>query len=73
MPTLKSRVNVSLSDEMKLALKRLAARDRIPEATKAARLIETALEIEEDWLWSERAEKRDTKKGRFISHKLAWK
>lgn len=73
MPTLKSRINVSLSDDIKLALKRLAARDHIPEATKAARLIEVALEIEEDQLWNARAEKRDIRGARFVPHKRAWK
>lgn len=73
MPTTKSRLNISLSDEMKIALKKLAARDRVPEATKAVRLIETALEIEEDLVWNALAVKRDTKKARFFSHKQAWK
>lgn len=73
MPTIKSRMNISLSDEMKIALKKLAMRDRVPEATKAVRLIETALEIEEDQAWNALAAKRDTKKARFISHRQAWK
>jgi len=73
MPTTKSRLNISLSDEMKVALKKLAMRDRIPEATKAARLIEIALEVEEDQVWNTLAAKRDTKKARFVSHRKAWK
>lgn len=73
MPTTKSRLNISLSDEMKIALKKLATRDRVPEATKAVRLIETALEIEEDLIWNGLAAKRDTKNARFFSHKQAWK
>ncbi len=73
MPTTKSRLNISVSDEMKIALKKLAMRDRIPEATKAARLIEIALEIEEDQIWGALAAKRDTKKARFLSHGHAWK
>ena len=73
MPTTKSRLNISLSDEMKTALKKLATRDHVPEATKAARLIETALEIEEDQIWDQLAGKRDKKGARFISHRQAWK
>lgn len=73
MPTTKTRLNISLSDEMKVALRKLAARDRVPEATKAARLIEVALEVEEDQVWDTLAAKRDTKRARFISHKRAWK
>lgn len=73
MPMVKSRLNVSLPDDIKLALRRLAARDRIPAATKAARLIEVALEIEEDQIWDALAQKRDKKRARFLSHKSAWK
>ena len=73
MPTTKSRLNVSLPDEIKAALRKLAARDHVPEATKAARLIEIALEIEEDQVWDALAAKRDTKGARFVSHQQAWK
>lgn len=73
MPTTKQRLNITLSNEAKLALRRVATRDRIPEATKAARLIETALEIEEDVVWDAIAQKRDSGTSRFISHKKAWK
>ena len=62
-----------MPDAVKIALCRLAARDRIPEATKAARLLEAAIEYEEDQAWHEIAAKRDTKKARFIPHIKAWK
>lgn len=73
MPTLKSRINISLSDELKEMLQKLAKRDRVPEATKAVRLLETALETEEDLLWNEITEKRDKKQAKFVSHANAWK
>ena len=73
MPTLKSRINISLPDEVKEALEKLAKRDRIPEATKAARLLEIAIEMEEDLFWNEIAEERDKKQAKFISHAVAWK
>ncbi len=73
MPTAKTRINISVSDEVKDVLRKLAARDRVPEATKAARLLEAALEIEEDEVWNRIAEKRDTKGTRFITHAKAWK
>ena len=73
MPTVKTRINVSLSDEVRRALTSLAHRDRIPEATKAARLLEVALEVEEDQIWNRLAEKRDTNKAGYLSHKKAWK
>lgn len=73
MPTTKARLNISLPPEVKKALHRLAERDRIPEATKAARLLELALEFEEDQVWNEIAEKRDKKGAKFISHARAWR
>ena len=73
MPTIKSRINISLPDEVKEMLCKLAKRDRIPEATKAARLLEFALEIEEDSVWNAIASKRDAKKVHYISHSKAWK
>lgn len=73
MPTAKTRINISVSDEVQQALRRLAARDQMPQATKAASLLETALEFEEDRTWREIAEKRDTKKVRFIPHTKVWK
>lgn len=72
MPTTKTRINISVSNEIKAALSRLARKDRIPEATKAARLLEVALEIEEDAAWNQVAEKRDTKSARYITHRKAW-
>lgn len=73
MPTLKSRINISLPNETKEALQKLAKRDRVPEATKAARLLEIALETEEDLFWNEIAQKRDKKDSKFITHANAWK
>lgn len=72
MSTTKSRINISLSDDVRDALTKLARRDQMPEATKAARLLETALEIEEDVYWGAIAKKRDSQKGSFLSHDQAW-
>ena len=73
MPTTKARINISLPNEVKEALSKLARRDCMPEATKAARLLEVALEVEEDLFWNQIAEKRDKKQTRFITHASAWK
>ena len=74
MPTAKTRVNVSLSDELNSALKKLAVRDQVPTATKAERLLEMALEIEEDEVWNKLAGIRDkTKNVKFLTHDQAWK
>jgi len=73
MPTTKTRINISLPDAVKEMLRKLAERDCVPEATKAARLLEIALELEEDSVWDKIAEKRDTKQAHFVPHVRAWK
>lgn len=72
MTTIKSRLNITLSADAKRAIARLAQRDDIPDATLAARLIETALELEEDNVWDELAAKRDVDQSSFVSHDKAW-
>jgi hypothetical protein len=72
MPTTKTRINISLSPTMEKALAQLARRDRIPQATKAAKLLETAVELEEDQVWDALARERDVKGARFVSHDKAW-
>ena len=58
MPTSKKRINVSLANEIVLLLNLLAKRDEVPTATKAAQLIEQALELEEDAELSRIGDKR---------------
>ena len=72
MSTAKQRINISVSDEMRRVLIMLAKRDHVPAATKAAHLIATALEVDEDVVLNELAEKRDQERVRFTSHKKAW-
>ena len=72
MSTTKSRLNITLSDDTKQAIAKLARRDEVPDATLAARLIETALELEEDIVWDSLANKRDTPDVSFVSHDTAW-
>jgi hypothetical protein len=74
MPTTKTRINVSLSDELNTALKKLASRDQIPTATKAERLLEIALEIEEDEVWNRIASQRQhSKNTSYLTHNQVWK
>jgi predicted transcriptional regulator len=68
MSTAKSRINVSVPDDVKTALTNLAKRDQMPPATKAVRLIEIGLETEEDEIWDKIAAKRDQKESRFHPH-----
>lgn len=68
MSTAKSRLNISMADDMKAALSLLAKRDGMPTATKAERLLEVALELEEDQIWDQIASKRDKNAVHFVSH-----
>jgi hypothetical protein len=72
MPTTKKRVNISLSPSIESAVKQLAKRDKLPQATKVAQLLQIALEIEEDGVWDALAGQRDIKGAKFIPHKKAW-
>ncbi len=74
MPTTKSRINISVSKETKHILGRLARRDEMPLATKAERLLEVAMGLEEDIALAAIADERLTeKKIKWVSHKDAWK
>ncbi len=72
MPTHKKRINVTLPDHLAVFLQKISLRDDVPQATKAAELLEHALELEEDAYFSVLAEKRDKPGARFISHKDFW-
>lgn len=72
MATTKDRINITLPSDVKKALMRSAHRHQVPQATQATRLLEMALELEEDELWDKKAEERDTKDAQFVSHKSAW-
>ncbi len=72
MPTAKTRLNITLLPEMEIAVTKLAIRDKISKSSKAAELIRLALEIEEDRLWDQLAQKRDVKSAKFVSHKKTW-
>ncbi|RJQ33167.1 toxin-antitoxin system, antitoxin component [Candidatus Parcubacteria bacterium] len=66
MATTKKRINISVSDDVNDALERLAKRDQEPVATKAADLLEMALEIEEDHYFAQVANDRLKGKVRWI-------
>lgn len=72
MSTIKKRINVSLSSTLEDVLAMLARRDQVPQATKAAELIRTAIEIEEDQFFDVIASERDKEGVKFVSHKKAW-
>lgn len=72
MPTEKKRLNLSLSPALDRVMTKVAARDRVPMASKAVELLQIALEIEEDTLWDRIAHTRDKRGARFVSHRDAW-
>ena len=73
MATAKKRVNISLASDVDEALTKLARRDNVPQATKAAELLRVGLELEEDVLLDQIATERyNTSKAR-LSHKSVWK
>ncbi|OGG37411.1 hypothetical protein A2110_01715 [Candidatus Jorgensenbacteria bacterium GWA1_54_12] len=71
MPTTKKRLNITLSPELERAIAALAKRDVLPQAQKATELLKIALEIEEDRVWDDIAQRRD-RKAQFVSHENAW-
>lgn len=72
MATAKKRINISIPKTVEHTLELVARRDQVPQATKAAYLLQLALELEEDLIWDQIANARDTKKARFVSHTQAW-
>lgn len=72
MTLIKTRINITLPEEVRAGLAKSAQRERIPQATKAARLLEIALEMEEDLVWDKIAQARDSKRAHYVSHAKAW-
>jgi hypothetical protein len=72
MPTTKKRINITVTNDIEQVIELLAERDNVPVATKAIDLIRTAIELDEDDILREIAEKRDTKNSKYMSHKQAW-
>lgn len=73
MTTTKKRINISVSKDTEAALKYLARRDQEPIATKAAGLLEFALELEEDRTLSAIVDERlKNHKGRWLTHQQVW-
>ncbi len=77
MATSKKRINITLTKEAEEAIEELAKKDRVPQATKAAELLEEALALHEDLVLGQIAEERlrDAKrnKEKTIPHEEVWK
>ncbi len=72
MATKKKRINVSLPRQVYVLLQKISLRDEVPQATKAAQLIEKAMEIEEDEYFSALADARAKECNQWISHEEFW-
>ena len=72
MATSKTRINITADADVEAALRKLAKRERVPVATKAAELLRLAIELEEDFALAEVADGRLNKSRRFVSHAEAW-
>lgn len=72
MATTKKRMNLSLPTNINTAIYKLAERDQMPPATKAASLLQLALEVEEDDWFNQLAEQRDTTIAKFVPHEAVW-
>ena len=72
MATVKKRINISLSKDVQRMLVEVAKRDQIPAATKAERLLEIGLELDEDQVWDRMAARRDIESASFVSHRQAF-
>jgi len=73
MATTKQRINISVSKGVRDVLTRIAKRDQKPVASKAADLLELALEIEEDRALDAIATERLKTTKKMLSHKEVWK
>lgn len=73
MPTTKKRLNITLSKDMEEALSAIAKRDNVPEATKAASLLQYALETEEDEILDTIATDRFRTAKKWLSPDEVWK
>lgn len=69
MPTTKTRINLTVPNELLEPLNTLARRDNVRVSTKALELLSDAIEREEDALWTELADTRLKKKTKWVSNK----
>ena len=73
MATENPRIQVMLDKQTTKYLAKLAKKHERSLSSTAADLIREALELHEDIVWSELAEKRSKEIKRWISHEEVWK
>ena len=72
MPTSKKRINITIDDATYAAIERLAGDRQESISRTSLRLIEEALEYQEDRYFSKAADARLRKKQGRVSHDEAW-
>ena len=73
MPTLKTRLNLSLPKKTENALEALAKRDRVPLATKTLEIVEDWIEMHEDIALARIVDERMRSGGKYLKHEDVWK
>ena len=72
MPTAKKRINLTLDDELYSALNRLSKSKKETLSGTSLKLIERALELEEDLYYSRISDQRLASGEKRIPHKKVW-
>ena len=73
MPTVKHRINITVNNELYKALEILSKKRDQSLSSLSLKLIQKAIELEEDFYFSMEADSRLRKKEKRISHDRAWK
>jgi hypothetical protein len=73
MPTTKARINLSVPEDIRQLVVKLAKRDDVPVATKTLQLLKEALELEEDRVLSAIADTRIKNATKWHSFDDVWK
>ena len=72
MPTTKKRINITIDDELYRSLDKLSKKENGTLSSVSLRLIERAVELEEDLYFSRQADKRLSKNEKRITHSKVW-
>ncbi len=74
MPTSKTRINLTVPEDVERAVQILAKRDHSTLASKTLELLRRALEIEEDasLLRVVKVREKTAQRGQYLTHKEVW-
>ena len=72
MPTTKKRINITIDDELYRSLDKLSKKENGTLSSVSLRLIERAVELEEDLYFSREADKRLAKNEKRVAHSKVW-